>query len=172
LIFVADHRIRRVDRLVDGDAGKAEEGIPQHRRHDAVGAVLRKAFERRAGDAGLVQPGRIAAHDQAHRLAGLGERAGQRGMDVKYMIFQGSLRNEGGGQQHLHQPAEPPVRENVGDHIGREEGRGDQNGKCCNPPDPAFGRAHARLVKSLIQIVISFPAQTTGWLIRLWIACG
>ena len=68
--LVADHRIRGVDGLVDGDAGKAEKRIPEDRRDDAVGGVLGEAFKRGLGDARFIELGRVAADDFGHGAAG------------------------------------------------------------------------------------------------------
>jgi len=64
-----DHTVRGVDRLVECAAREAGNGEPQNRRNYAVGKILRKAFDRRAGDAGFVECRRIAADDAGDAAA-------------------------------------------------------------------------------------------------------
>ena len=72
--LVADHRVGGVDRLVESDAGKAEDSEPEGRRHDAVGSVLGEAFERRARHARFIELRGIAPDDDADRAPPVGQR--------------------------------------------------------------------------------------------------
>ena len=73
---MADHAVGGVDRLVECGAGEPGNGQPEHRRDDAVGEILRKAFDRRARDAGLVERRGIASDDVRYRARG--RRRGRR----------------------------------------------------------------------------------------------
>ena len=97
---VADHAVGRVDRFVDEAARQARERDPERRRHDAVGEVLREAFDRRARDAGHVERGRVPTDD--HRDGGARVREppeGERVGDGPHMRVETSLRQTARGEQ-------------------------------------------------------------------------
>ena len=64
---MADHGIQCVDGLVADNAGQAEQRAPEHRRHDAVGRVLREALDGRTRNAGFIERGGIATDDPRDR---------------------------------------------------------------------------------------------------------
>jgi hypothetical protein len=66
-ISVPDHRIRRVDRLVEHEARQAEQGKPEDGCHDAIGEILGRGLDRGPGNSRLVEAFRIAPHDHGDR---------------------------------------------------------------------------------------------------------
>ncbi len=133
---MADHGIRRVDGLVDGDAGKSEQHIPEHRRHDAVGRVLAgfraPPWRRRTRPVARSRPTMRLTAFRARK------RAPNRLPHVEDMVAHRFLGDEAGGEQRLHHPAEPPAREDVGDHPGGNEDGGNQQCKGHRAAEAAF----------------------------------
>ena len=63
---VSDHTVGGVDSLVANAARQAAKREPKGGRGDAVGKILGKAFDCRAGDACLVEARHVAANDFCH----------------------------------------------------------------------------------------------------------
>ena len=100
LVTMADHRVRRVDRLVGEQAGQAEQREPQRGRDHAVGEILRARFDRRAADAGLVEALGIAADDHGDGAPRRRDAAcSERGADACDMLIEAALGDEDGGNE-------------------------------------------------------------------------
>ena len=92
---MADHAVGGVDRFVECGAREPGNGQPQHRRHDRIGEILGKAFDRRAGDAGFVERCGIAADDVRYCGAAGGEVVGfERDGDIGDVPVQAALRDQ------------------------------------------------------------------------------
>ena len=135
-LYVTQHGIHGIDRLIEEPQGRASDGQEHHGRHHAVGGILRHRLHRRPGDARPVQPGGIPAHDHAHRIArALGIPGGQGPVDLHALRPQGLRRQDLPAHDALHRqpkpgtdaPAQPQQK-------GRDPGgnRGDQH-----PQDPS-----------------------------------
>ena len=70
LVFVTDHAVRRVDRLVDDGARQSEYGAPEGGCNDGVGKILGQALDGGARDPGFIQSVGIATDDVAQASAG------------------------------------------------------------------------------------------------------
>ena len=66
---MSDHGIQRVDGLVGNQARKTEKKPPEERRGHAVRGILGQTFERRPGDAGLIQLFSIPSYNLGDLLA-------------------------------------------------------------------------------------------------------
>ena len=66
---VTDHGIGGVGRLVGHAARQPADRQPEGGRHDAIGEILGKAFDRRARHAGAIEAFRVAPDDSRHRVA-------------------------------------------------------------------------------------------------------
>jgi len=121
---ITDHGIGGIDNLVGDKAREPEHGKPEGRRDNAIGKVLRAGFDRRAADAGFIQPFRIAADDLRHRLAAAVEAAFRQsvldGLDMDVKAF---LRDEDRRQKRQNDPAERQEQEG-----GLQHGRGHKTG--------------------------------------------
>ncbi len=85
---MADHGIRGVDRLVDGDARQAKQSEPAGRRHDAVGGILGKTFEGRTRNAAVIECPGVASDNAANGLSALVERVLKCRDDIADMLAQ------------------------------------------------------------------------------------
>ena len=117
--LMPDHAVGGVDRLVERAADEAAKRRPQDRRDDAVGEILRQAFDRRACDAGLVQHVRIAADDLRDRATALVEIRIESIRDRAHMGGEAALRRETRGEKRKRGEAERSGRDA---HAGRRPG--------------------------------------------------
>ncbi len=109
---VADHAVGGVDCFVECGAGEPGNGHPQDRRDDAVGEILREAFDRRAGDAGFVERVGIAADDVRYCGAAGGDAVRlERGGDVGDVPVQAALRDQGAGEERRGEDAERQAKQ-------------------------------------------------------------
>ena len=116
---VSDHAVQCIDGLVDEDSGKSGNQVPEHRCDDAVGEVLRAAFDRRAAHAMAVEHGGVppdeARHHPAPFLAAVPfERRG----DGPDMIEEIPLGKQDGDDKRFHDPAR------LGDEPEKKDARG------------------------------------------------
>ena len=89
---MADHAVGGVDRLIKRAAGETAERQPKGGRDDAIGKILGEAFDRGAGDAGLVERLGLAADDRADGARPPQVRCLQRVGDGGDMLIEASLR--------------------------------------------------------------------------------
>ncbi len=125
---MADHRIRRVQHLVGKQSRQAEDGIPERRRHHAIGEILGKAFDRRAADGRLVQSLGIAPDDAGNGGPPTGKPfVAQRNSDGRDVIGKALLRQEDRHQPGLQQDAgkaeerEEPVEHQACGHCQKKQ---------------------------------------------------
>ncbi len=95
---VADHAVGRIDRLVHDDARQPEQREIECRRDDSVRRVFGEALDSGAGDAGLVEFGRIAPDDMADRGAAVAEAPVEAVGDGSYGTGEVALGEEGDGE--------------------------------------------------------------------------
>ena len=94
-LHIAEHRVHRVDGLVEKAQRRAAEREIQKRRDDAVGRVFRHSLDGGPGDARGVQPRGIAADDHAYRLLRVREASRlQGGIDAHALLPQRSDRED------------------------------------------------------------------------------
>ena len=106
-VFVADHRIRRIGRLVERAAGQAEHGEPEGRRDDAIGKILGQTLHRRARNASDIERRHVASDDERHfsasGLQALGRERLRHGGD---MIVETALCRQRRGETRQNREAE------------------------------------------------------------------
>ena len=106
-VAVADHAVGGVDCLVGGEPRQAEEGVPERRRHHAVGEVLGAGLDGGAAHRRLIQGLGIAAHDMGDGPAPGAEAAAlERPGHRRHVVVKAALGNERAGERRLHQPAQ------------------------------------------------------------------
>ena len=92
--LVADHAVGGVDGLVAKAPGQAAKREPEGGRCDAVGKILGKALDCRAGDACLIEVCHVAADDFCHRSAASLQSCVESLRDGKDMRIEAALRDE------------------------------------------------------------------------------
>ena len=141
---MADHAVGGIDGFIERGAGKTGNGEPQHRRHNRIGEILRQAFNRGAGDAGLIERLGIAADNVRYCGAAQGEVAGlERGGDIGDVPVQAALREQSAGDQRDDENAERQAQQCVLDDEGDRSDNGEndqQRNKARGTARPALGR--------------------------------
>ena len=109
LVFVTDHAVRRVDRLVDDGARQSEHGAPEGGRNDGIGKILGQALDSGASDAGFIQSAGIAADDVAQPSPAFGQPAPRQAvLDTRDVLVKAALRQQGRCQDGYRQTRDPP----------------------------------------------------------------
>ncbi len=123
--LVADHAVCGVDRLVGDAAGQAGNRQPEGRCDHAIGEILRKALDRGARDARLVEALRVAADDMRDRdAAGFQSTGLERRGDGLDMHAQAALGQQAAGKHGKQQQAGP-----AGKQALQHKPRCNRNGK-------------------------------------------
>ena len=118
---MADHAVGGVDRLVGDAARQSRDGQPEQRRNNAVGEILREAFDRGTPDARFVELLGIAADDHRHRLAAGIEAAGLQPLgDSGDMRIKTALRNQAAAQDST-QDERQEMLERTADRNGHDD---------------------------------------------------
>jgi len=135
---VADHAVQRIDRLIGQQPRQAAQQEPEQGRDNPVGKIFGQGFQCGARHAGLIQTGRVAAHDMADRTAPVVERPGQAPSDIGHMIMQAAARNKDGPDNAGDDPAMFRHGAEPGDHAA---------GACADPD----GDRHQRRAQDDLQ---------------------
>ena len=149
---VTDQAVGGVDGLVERGAWQAGNGEPQHRRHDGIGEILGEAFDRRAGDAGLVERPGIAPDNMRYSGAARRDVAGlKRGCDVCHMPVQAALRDQRARDKRGDEYAERQAKQFALDNEcdGPDNGENEQNGD--NTRDTTTVRFRSILVEPAVK---------------------
>ena len=109
LVFVTDHAVRRVDRLVDDGARQSEYGAPEGGCNDGVGKILGQALDGGASDPGFIQIVGIATDDVAQASPAFGQSAPRQAVqNTRDMLVKAALRQQRGCQDGYRQTRNPP----------------------------------------------------------------
>ncbi len=150
-VSVSDHRIGGVHSLVCDCPRQPQQQIPERRRNDAIGEILRRAFDGGAGDGGFVHILRIAAHDPRHGQARAFKGLRQRTGNLLHMLHQAAVGEEDGQKGDLE-------KREIGNGMdgeagGHGAGDKDDNGKhALFPP-------HRRMIERHIEPADNPPHQ-------------
>ena len=90
-----DHAVGGIDRLVQRGARKSRHHKPKNRRNDAIGEILRQAFDCCARNPGTIELSSIAADNVRYCLAaGVEILPFKRGGDIGDIPVQAALRDQ------------------------------------------------------------------------------
>ena len=96
---VADHAVSGVRGFIGGDAGQAEQGAPEDRGDHAIRDIFGEAFDRGAGDAGVIEAFGGATDDVRDGGAAFGEAAGEAAFVRADMGGKTARGGQGAGEQ-------------------------------------------------------------------------
>ena len=138
---MADHAVRRIDRLVAENTGQSGNQQPEQRRHDTIGKIFGEAFDCGAADTGFVQAGRVATDNHRYGLTAcldtfLLQRISN-GPDMRIKAALGKKRaGQGSADNGARQPGKEMLRQQKDGHP-RKSADGEQQKQRAKTKHPA-----------------------------------